>query len=52
MSDTGGIYSPSVCVFRGSEASEYQFLEQPYYINMIAVAAIPFPDLVEGKFNS
>jgi len=52
MSDTGGIYSPGVCVFRGSEASEYQFLEQPYYVNMIAVAAIPYPSLNDGKFDT
>lgn len=45
--EAGGIYSPKLCVFRSSERTGYFLLDTPYYINMISVAAISNPPLVE-----
>lgn len=42
----GGIYSPSVTVFRGNEAGGYKLLENPFHINLIAVAGMNRPELV------
>ena len=42
----GGIYSPNVTVFRGTEEEGYPFLEKPWQVNFIAVAGINNPDTV------
>lgn len=36
----GAVYSPLVTVFRGNEADGYPFLEQPYTVDFVAIAAI------------
>lgn len=43
MSLLGAIYTPDVCVFRGTEATGYPFLPDPFYVDCIAVAAIRDP---------
>ena len=43
----GGIYSKDIIVFRDTEAKKYQFLDQPYKMSMVAVAALPNPKLNE-----
>ena len=45
----GGIYSPNVTVFRGTEEEGYPFLEKPWKVNFIAVAGINNPDTVTGQ---
>ena len=40
----GGIYSPNVTVFRGTEEEGYPFIEKPWQVNFIAVAGINTPD--------
>ena len=40
----GGIYSPNVTVFRGTEEEGYPFIEKPWQVNFIAVAGIHDPD--------
>ncbi len=44
--ETGGVYSPGVTVFRASEATGYQLIEQPWHVSFVAVAAINRPRLV------
>lgn len=39
----GGVYSPGVTVFRNS-ADDYAFLEEPYKIGIISVAALSFKE--------
>lgn len=41
----GGIYTPQACVFRGTETDGYPLLEEPYYLDFIAVPAINRPEL-------
>ncbi len=48
--DTGGVYSPGVTVFRGTEEDGYSYLQNPYKVSMITVPAISNPDL--EKLNS
>ena len=45
----GGVYSPNVTIFRGTEAEGYPFLEKPWKVNFIAVAGINNPDTMTGK---
>ena len=42
----GGIYSPNVTVFRGTEEEGYPFIEKPWQVNFIAVAGINRPETV------
>ena len=42
----GGVYSPGVTIFRGTEEEGYPFLEKPWQVNFIAVAGINNPDTV------
>ncbi len=42
----GGVYSPDVTVFRGTEEEGYPFLEKPWKVNFIAVAGVNNPDTV------
>lgn len=44
--ETGGVYSPGVTVFRASEATGYQLIEHPWYVSLVAVAAINRPRLI------
>lgn len=41
----GGIYSPDVTVFRGTEDEGYPLLDNPFYISVISVAALNRPEL-------
>jgi uncharacterized protein (TIGR02452 family) len=41
----GGIYSPQVCVIRGSESKGYPFFKEPDFIGVVTVAAIDSPKL-------
>lgn len=43
----GGIYSPDVTVFRSSEENGYALLEQPWKVNMIAVAGMNSPEVMD-----
>ncbi len=43
--DFGGIFSPNITVFRGSEEDGYPLLKQPWSVNMIAVPALNRPQL-------
>ena len=45
----GGVYSPGVTIFRGTEAEGYPFIEKPWQVNFIAVAGINNPDTVTGQ---
>ena len=42
----GGIYSPGVTIFRGTEAEGYRLLNHPWRANFIAVAGISNPQLI------
>lgn len=44
--DFGGCYSPNVTIFRGLEEEGYPFLETPWKVDFIAVAALNCPDMV------
>jgi len=44
--ESGGIYSPSLLVFRSSENTGYYLLDKPYLVDMITVPAIPNPETV------
>lgn len=39
----GGIFSPSVTIFRGLEEEGYPLLEKPWKVNMVAVPAVSNP---------
>ena len=41
----GGIYSPSVTVFRGLEEDGYPYLKEPFITNFVAVAALSNPSV-------
>lgn len=41
----GGIYSPKVTVFRGSEDAGYPLLDNPFHVAVITVAALNRPEL-------
>lgn len=43
----GGIYSPDVFIFRGSEAEGYPLLKEPYLTSITSVAAINRPELTD-----
>jgi uncharacterized protein (TIGR02452 family) len=44
--NTGGIYSGSVTVFRGSEQNGYRLLRHPFQVAFVSVAAMNRPELV------
>lgn len=52
-SDTGGIYSPSITVFRASEQEAYQLLQNPFKVSVVSVAAIRFPAIekINGEYR-
>jgi uncharacterized protein (TIGR02452 family) len=43
--NSGGVYSKSVTIFRGSEKNGYCFLKNPFKISVVTVPAISCPDL-------
>lgn len=43
----GGIYAEGITVFRGTEDEGYPLLDEPYFVNVISVAAIDCPYLDE-----
>ena len=45
----GGIYSPKVIVFRGSDDVDYQLMEEPFYVDIITLPAVKNPRLEDGK---
>ena len=45
----GGIYTPSVTVFKGSDDTNYTPLEEPFKIAVVSVAAIKKPRVENGK---
>lgn len=45
----GGIYTPSVTVFKGSDDTNYSPLEEPFKIAVVSVAAIKKPRVENGK---
>eukprot|EP01102_Stenamoeba_stenopodia_P019964 TRINITY_DN7644_c0_g1_i1.p1 TRINITY_DN7644_c0_g1~~TRINITY_DN7644_c0_g1_i1.p1 ORF type:complete len:430 (-),score=88.40 TRINITY_DN7644_c0_g1_i1:161-1315(-) len=50
LAEFGGVYSPRVLVFRGSEADGYPFFaDGPLTLGFVAVAAYRRPTLVGGK---
>eukprot|EP00698_Gefionella_okellyi_P014689 TRINITY_DN407_c0_g1_i4.p2 TRINITY_DN407_c0_g1~~TRINITY_DN407_c0_g1_i4.p2 ORF type:complete len:531 (-),score=53.12 TRINITY_DN407_c0_g1_i4:7741-9333(-) len=47
-----GIYSPAVQIFRKSESDGYEFLEEPFVVDCIAVAAVKNPQLdLQGRMS-
>lgn len=46
----GGIYSPSVTVFRGLEENGYPFLKEPFITNFVAVAALNNPTVIGERY--
>ena len=49
--DFGGVYTPSVTVFRGLESEGYPLLDEPFITNFVAVPALSNPKLENGKYN-
>lgn len=45
----GGIYTPSVTVFKGSDDTNYTPLEEPFKIAVVSVAAVKNPRVENGK---
>lgn len=43
--DGGCLYSKEVCVFRKSEADNYEFLPEPLVLDVVTAAAVPHPPL-------
>ena len=41
----GAIYSPSISVFRASDDKNYEFLDEPFGIDIITIAALKNPEL-------
>lgn len=46
----GGIYSPSVTIFRGLEENGYPFLKEPFTVSFVAVAALNNPLVIDEKY--
>jgi uncharacterized protein (TIGR02452 family) len=42
--DFGGIFSPDVTIFRSTEENGYEFIEQPWKMNFIAVSGMNRPE--------
>lgn len=40
----GAIYSPSICVFKASEDKKYEYLDEPFMVDIITIAALKDPD--------
>lgn len=49
----GAIYSPSITVFRASDKENYEFLDEPFGIDVITIAALKNPGLdSKGHMNA
>ncbi|MDR1983920.1 MAG: TIGR02452 family protein [Prevotellaceae bacterium] len=50
---SGGIYSPEITVFRGSEQNGYYLLQKPFNVSFVTVPAINRPalDMIDGKYR-
>ena len=49
----GAIYSPSISVFRASEDKDYAFLDEPFAVDIITIAALKHPELdAKGHLNA
>ena len=47
----GGIYTPHVIVFKGSDDTNYTPLEEPFEIGVVSVSAVKKPTLQDGKLQ-
>ena len=48
----GAIYSPSISVFKASEDREYEYLDEPFPVDIITIAALKDPALdADGHLN-
>lgn len=45
----GGIYTPNVTVFKGSDDTNYTLLEEPFEVGVVSVAAVKNPHCENGK---
>ena len=45
----GGIYTPHVTVFKGSDDEKYPYLDEPYIIDVLTVSAVKNPNILEGN---
>ena len=45
----GGIYTPCVTVFKGSDDVDYKLLDNPYLVNVVSVPAVKNPRVENGK---
>lgn len=45
----GGIYTPRVIVFRYGEDRDYELMDEPFYIDVVSVAAVKNPRVENGK---
>lgn len=45
----GGIYTPSVTVFKKSEKDDCELLDKPFFVDVISVSAIKNPPMHNGK---
>lgn len=48
----GGVYTPYATVFRGSDQEGNPFLDEPFKLSFVGVAAINKPRIVDGKIAS
>lgn len=48
----GGIYTPKVLVFKSGVDNDYQELEEPFYVDVITLAAVKNPRLENGRIVS
>lgn len=45
----GGIYTPKVFVFKGSDDVDYKLLDEPFYVDVITLPAVKNPSMKNGK---
>lgn len=43
----GAIYSPSIAVFKASEDKNYEYLDEPFMVDIITIAALSHPNLTK-----
>jgi uncharacterized protein (TIGR02452 family) len=43
----GAIYSPSIAVFKASEEKNYEYLDEPFMVDIITIAALSHPNLTK-----
>lgn len=47
----GAIYSPSIAVFKASEDKNYDYLDEPFMVDIITIAALKNPAMKDGKMD-